>query len=176
MLTVVRHPPIDPAWKGRCYGQTDVALADDDVTDLVQSLARYSPTIVWHSGLIRTERVAACLAKKTGAELREDPRLRERHFGEWEGRTWDDIYAETGSAMDGMIEQPATWRPPGGETTFALRDRIVAWYNELDTSERHIAITHGGPIAAFIGTRSDLRPSAWPSLIPNYGEWCSIAE
>lgn len=176
MLILVRHPPIDPDWKGRCYGQSDVALADDDVTCLVETLASCSPTIVWHSGLIRTHRVAASLTTKTGAEIREDPRLRERHFGEWEGRTWDDIYAETGSAMNGMVEQPATWKPPGGETTFQLRDRIVAWHNEIDTSERHIAITHGGPIAAFIGTLRNVSPSEWPTLIPNYGEWCSIAE
>lgn len=175
MITLARHPPIDPSWTPRCYGDSDVPLADDtDVVSLATRLASLRPTIVWHSGLRRTQLVAEKLAAQTSAALIVDERLRERDFGQWEGRSWNNIYAETGSAMDGMIDAPDTWRPPGGETTFELRDRAVAWLPSIDLSERHVAITHGGVIASLAGTLSQTPVRDWPQLTPRYGETTEI--
>jgi broad specificity phosphatase PhoE len=98
-----------------------------------------------------------------------DPRLRERHFGEWERKRWDDIHAATGDAMLGMLTDPAGWRPPGGETTFELRDRVMCWYAELPATGTVLAVTHGGPIAALVGTLRGLPVGDWPKQIPPAG-------
>ena len=111
------------------------------------------------------------------AELVIDPRLAECHFGAWEGLRWDAIYADSGDAMMGLVTAPHAFRPGGdGETTFAMRDRVMAWVGDVVTREAGpiVAICHGGPIAAIRGTLSDAPVSDWPSLVPRYGEVVTV--
>ncbi|MFQ3652118.1 MAG: histidine phosphatase family protein [Gemmataceae bacterium] len=175
---LVRHPAVFDTYRGVCYGSSEVPLSPESVSQL-QSLARniqrLGPiTHLYHSGLIRCAVLAETLAALTGLPATTDARLRERHFGQWEGRTWDEIHAETGDAMLGMVTAPDTWRPPGGETTFELRDRVLAWYAQLPTHATIVAITHGGPIAALLGTLQQRPVAQWPQLIPPYGACCRI--
>jgi len=176
-LIVVRHGEVAARWRGVCYGRTDVELSD---TGLLQSraaaerLAGGPIDIVWHSGLVRTCILAELLAARTGARCIKALALQERDFGAWEGRCWDAVYAETGAAMDGMMLSPDTFRPPGGETTYQLRDRVLAWYRSLPEDGSFVAVTHGGPIAALRGTLTGEFPSGWPQLIPAHGAWVEL--
>jgi broad specificity phosphatase PhoE len=111
-------------------------------------VANGPPDKLYSSPLVRCRALAEAVAERLGLNVVFDPRLQERHFGSWELRPWDEIYAETGDAMLGMLADPSGWRPPGGETTFELRDRVLAWYAAFPTHGDIIAITHGGPIAA----------------------------
>ena len=73
--------------------------------------------------------------------------------------------------MMGLITAPATFRPGGGETTFELRDRAMAWFESLNRqNDTIIAVAHGGPIAAIRGTLAGAPVHDWPSLVPGYGE------
>ena len=49
------------------------------------------------------------------------------------------------------------------------RDRVLAWYRELPPTGTVVAVTHGGPIAALLGTVQGLPAERWPSLIPAWG-------
>jgi broad specificity phosphatase PhoE len=171
-LMLVRHTAVDEAYAGRCYGALDVALSAAGKLDqgrLVPLLAAWRPQWVFHSELVRTRELAVAVAAAAGAAVRADVRLRERHFGTWEGCTWDAIYQEDPRSLDRLIEEPDTFAPPGGETTLALRDRVWAWYRELPAEARVLAVTHGGPIAVLRGTLEGCDPSAWPRLIPALG-------
>ena len=68
--------------------------------------------------------------------------------------------------MMGMVTAPGAWRPPGGETTFELRDRVLAWYADLPANGVIIAATHGGPIAVLLGTLRGTPACDWPRMIP----------
>ena len=172
-LILLRHPPVDPAWRTKCYGLTDVPLPEDWEYPMLPD--GFEPSLVYTSGLQRCDKVADLLAILALAYFHVDWSLRERDFGTWEGREWDDIYAETGDAMMGMVTHPETWRPPGGETTFELRDRVLWWYDGLSRNEGDIlAVTHGGPIAALVGTLNDVPVSEWPKRIPRPGEWVEV--
>ncbi len=107
------------------YGRSDVGLSESGHARsfaLARRLAQLPVTEIWHSGLSRTRVVADALTTLVSTSSRANSSLRERDYGEWELRSWDDLYHETGDAMLGSIRAPATWRPPGGETTFELRD------------------------------------------------------
>ena len=171
-IRLARHPPVAPEYTGICYGSSDVPLAADRIQQaaiLAQSLAAEPITHLYHSDLSRCRLVALELAAITGATPRADHRLRERCFGDWEGQRWDEIHAATGEAMMGMVTAPDSWRPPGGETTFELRDRALAWFRELPPDGDIVAITHGGPIAAILGTVRALSVEDWIGLIPACG-------
>ncbi len=147
VVHLVRHTAVARYWSGRCYGKSDVPLSRE--------------------GRDAARALAASIA-------RIGPRLAECHFGAWEGLPWDAIYAESGDAMMGLVTAPHVFRPGGdGETTFAMRDRAMAWLHDVVGRREAgavVAICHGGPIAAIRGTLSNAPVSEWPSLVPRYGE------
>lgn len=173
-VILIRHTEVADHWKGRCYGQSDVGLSTAGrlkARAIAAHLALDGRAFVITSPLRRARFLAALIARNCGTRSVADPRLAECHFGAWEGRSWDDIYADTGNAMMGLMTAPASFRPGGGETTFELRDRAMAWFESLNQREAAIiAVAHGGPIAAIRGTLAGAPVQDWPSLVPGYGE------
>jgi broad specificity phosphatase PhoE len=180
LVVLVRHTDVARAWRGRCYGATDVGLSRDGraaIAALAAQLAAERPAWVMHSGLTRTRLLAHRVASQAACPLLTDTDWRERDFGSWEGRSWNAIYRESGNAMDGMITAPATFRPGGGETTFDLRDRVQQAWQRLPARSgpgAGIVVTHGGPIAALLGHRRGLPAAEWPKLIPPLGAKIAI--
>jgi broad specificity phosphatase PhoE len=172
-VLLVRHPPVADSLRGVCYGSSDVPLADDGparIREIVAEVLTHGPiTHLVHSGLARCAVVAGALATQSGVTALADVRLRERCFGSWELRRWDEIHAETGDAMMGMVTAPETWRPPGGETTFELRDRVLGWHADLPAKGTIIAVMHGGPIAVLMGSLRSTPVCDWPGMIPPPG-------
>jgi len=176
-ILLVRHTEIDQNFKGICYGQTDVSLSSSGIealAPLAKHLRAQNPSQIFHSGKQRTRCLADLLAKlmtQEGASIptRQDKRLAELNFGNWECQTWDAIYAEHGDDIGRLVTEPETFAPPGGETVFQLRDRMLNWYNGLPSEGIIVAITHGGPISALLGTLSASPAYDWPNLVPAYG-------
>lgn len=177
-ILLVRHCEVDERYKPLCYGQSDVELSELGIQNSAQLAHRLAAEMrgasmakkfVHHSGLSRSRLLAETLAQLLGITAEVSHLLRERNYGAWELRCWEELYAETGDAMLGTIREPATWRPPGGETTFAMRDRVLSWYNALPADGFIVAVTHGGPIAALLGTKRGLSVDAWLRLIPTVG-------
>lgn len=171
-ILLVRHCAIANHYQGICYGRSNVELSPSGYAEsheLAARLALEPVTRVYHSGLLRTRIVAEALGALVGLPAEERAALAERDFGAWELRAWDDIYTETGDAMLGSIREPATWCPPGGETTFGLRDRVRAWYDALPPAGVIVAVTHGGPIAALVGSLREQPVETWPALVPAPG-------
>ncbi len=179
-LILVRHTEVAQHWRGRCYGRSDAGLGRlglEAALELAPILARTKPTGVVSSPLRRARFLAGLVAREAGLPLTIDARLAECNFGSWEGRTWDDIYRESGDAMMGMVAAPASFRPGGnGETTIEVRDRAMAVFNSLRDYSNVLVISHGGPIAAIRGTLRTLDVEQWPSLVPQTGEWVEIGD
>lgn len=80
--------------------------------------------------------------------MRLEPRLRERHYGRFEGRTYEEIERIDASAYRRWRErEPAFALPGGGETLLALHERVEAALRDL--ARRHAGetvalVTHGG--------------------------------
>jgi broad specificity phosphatase PhoE len=172
-LLLVRHTAVAASWRTRCYGATDVPLSLEGRSEaraLASELSDWRPDLIVSSPLRRARVLAARTARKAGAPLTIDARLSERNFGSWEGRQWDEIHAETGDAMMGMLTAPDRFRPGGGETTNELSERVLFWRHSLPPALDVLAVCHGGPIAALVGTAQGLAPSDWAKVIPAPGE------
>jgi broad specificity phosphatase PhoE len=171
-ILLVRHCAVDPEYRTLCYGQSDVGLSAGGAAQshqLAEQLAARPVTHLYHSGLQRTAHTADLVASRLNLPAIADAALRERDFGTWELRTWDAIFEEVGDEMAGLVRDPAGYAPPQGETTFALRDRVLAWYERLPPHGLIVALTHGGPIAALRGTLLGRTVEMWPELIPACG-------
>ncbi|HKM51757.1 MAG TPA: histidine phosphatase family protein [Isosphaeraceae bacterium] len=176
-LILVRHGPVADRYHGLCYGRSDVELSlegEGRSRELAETLAALPVDRIMHSGLVRTSYLAGHLAERLGMPTIRAEALCERDFGHWELRPWDDLYREYGEAILKMVSEPATFRPGAGETTYEMRNRLLDWFRGVPRNGLSVAVTHGGPIAALLGTLRNLPVEAWPALIPPQGQWVSI--
>lgn len=93
-LIVWRHGNTDWNAADRVQGQTDTALNDlgrAQATAAAPLIAALRPDAIVASDLRRAADTAAALVALTGLPVRSDPRLRERHYGLWQGLTMTTI-------------------------------------------------------------------------------------
>jgi broad specificity phosphatase PhoE len=172
-LILIRHGEVESAWKKICYGAMDVPLSESGMessTRLADRIvADFNPRYVFHSGLHRTKFLASEIASRSTnrPELIVDTRLQERYYGDWQGKSWDEVFGSDPDHFHDLIEQPETYRPPRGETTSEMQSRITSWLRHVEylTSDCQswpiVAITHSGPIAAACGHLLKLHARDW---------------
>lgn len=170
ILHLVRHPkPIVPA--GTCYGRLDVPAegVEADAGRLRNLLPAGLP--VWTSPLVRCRRLAECLHPAPRVEAR----LAEMHFGDWEGRTWDEIGA---AALDAWAADVAGFTPPGGESALDLQARVLAGIGgilEEAGNGEAILVTHAGVMRMLVAHWQGLPPGEWLRLAFGYGMVTTVA-
>ena len=82
-------------------------------------------------------------------DFRRDARLREVHYGHWEGKLLTELPQLDPVGVADRLADPFKWRPEGGESYADLMERVVEW---LDTVERDTVIAaHGGVSRALRG-------------------------
>jgi probable phosphoglycerate mutase len=89
-----RHGQTDFNAAARVQGQYDAPLSDFGQAQAAAAavrLAALGPDVLYASDLQRAADTAAALARETGLPVTFDQRLRERHFGEWQGELLSDI-------------------------------------------------------------------------------------
>jgi probable phosphoglycerate mutase len=149
-ILLVRHG--QTAWNAgsRIQGHTDIELDPTghwQAERLALALADEELDVLYSSDLARARQTAAPLAARKGLQLRIDPGLRERGFGEFEGLSFQQIEQR-------WPEQAAAWRrrdpdfgARGGEVLRDFRERVVAVVTRLAHAHRGQSIalvTHGG--------------------------------
>ena len=150
-LITLRHGPTCWNPQHRLQGRKDLPLS------------RFGQTVVrswalpcqWYSyrwctsPLRRACETAEILA---GTDVVIEPRLVEMHWGQWEGRTLDELRAERGLAMQIDEAKGLDLRPPDGESPRDVCARLRPWLNALSHAEedRWLAITHKGVIRALL--------------------------
>lgn len=156
-LYLIRHPRPAVA-EGVCYGQTDLPLAEsaDEVA------ARLRPLLPECFALHASPLARARLLAEALGTPRLDSRLMEIHFGEWEGRRFDDI----GSALDAWVAAPLDFAPPGGESPRQMARRVQAFMAMLQDAlpDAAVIVAHGGPLRVVAGTLLGLAPERWLGL------------
>lgn len=157
-LYLIRHPKPDVA-PDVCYGQLDVGLAEP-AQAAADRLAPLLPASfdLHASPLFRARALAEALGRP-----RLDVRLKEMHFGDWEGLSFEAI----GTALDGWVANPMGFAAPGGESPASMAARAHHWLTDIQatTPERpQVVVAHGGPLRAIAGHLLGLPPERWLGL------------
>ena len=142
----IRHPPVDR--KGRCVGQTQIEPLESTAESVAKVVANapFVPARIFSSDLPRCARLAEGLAAHWHIPLELAPSLREMHFGEWEGRSYDEIDTRDHERWRAWC---ADWRygvPPGGESVDDLMGRISRWVASASPTPSDLLVTHAGVI------------------------------
>ncbi len=144
-LTLLRHT-ITAAPTGTVYGQLDVELAASAAEDLELAVSNLAiqPDLIISSPLQRCLKLATFLSEKINIPVETDARLMELHFGEWEGKRWDDL---AGPALDFWMQHYVTVAPPGGESYQDLANRVkeaLDFYVNVAENQEVVWVTHLG--------------------------------
>ncbi len=139
----IRHAPIDRS-AGIYIGALDVPILPD-----VKAPENF-PAIT--ADLFITSPKKRCLQTCKLLHIRPDQtdlRFAEQNFGEFEGRTYDDVWAETKSLPEWNFPHALT--PPGGESFLDVCDRVksaLEEYQEKYPNKIICIVTHAGVIRA----------------------------
>ena len=98
------------------------------------------------SDLKRCRLPAKALAEMLDLPLETTPLLREMNFGDWEGRSWDDLWRES-EGYRIWCENWQTAACPGGESLPDMTARIERFLNN-EKSGTIFIVTHAGVIRA----------------------------
>ena len=156
----------DARWQGQADPPLS-ALGEQQALDAARHVDGIDA--LWSSDLRRARRTAELVGDHLGLEVRVDARFRERHAGEWQGRTRDEIEEE----WPGYLATGG--RPPGFETDDALLERVVAVLAELRSNhpgDAVLVVTHGGIVRTVERHLGDEAGGLLPNL---GGRWISAA-
>jgi len=133
-LIFVRHGETAHNAQRRFQGQTNIPLSArgrEQARAAAEALRTEAITHLYSSDLARAYQTAEAIAAAQQLPIVADERLREFHFGSWEGLTWDEIVAKTpGLALDAW-RQPRYYTPPGGESFETVVARVRAFLDEV---------------------------------------------
>ena len=149
-LLLIRHG--ETAWNAehRIQGRLDVPLSTTGMWQtgrLAQRLADEAIDAVIASDLARAWMTGAPLADARGLAMVPDPRLRERAFGIFEGKTLDEIASEHPQEFAAWRARDVHWRIPEGESGAEFIGRVLDAMQEIANAHlgRTVAVvTHGG--------------------------------
>lgn len=106
--------------------------------------------VVVTSDLQRAHETAVAIATRFDLPLLTDPRLREMHFGHWDGRNWHELEITEGAALREWMAQWTRHAPPGGETVADLVARMESALEAFGTlpCDTAVVVSHAGWIRA----------------------------
>jgi probable phosphoglycerate mutase len=174
-IIAVRHG--ETAWNvdSRIQGQLDIGLNDNgrwQARRVGEALAQEPITAVYSSDLERAHETASAISAQTGIPVVPHTGLRERRFGMFEGKTFDEIHTNWPDHALNWKKRIPEWQPPeGGESLLELRARVMRTVQELAArhpGEQIVVVAHGGVLDTLyrIATGQEVNsPRTWQ--LPN---------
>lgn len=117
LLYVVRHGTTDWNRGGYIQGHLDTPLNHEGRTQAeaaARRLVAEGAAAIYSSDLLRVYETAQIIARHTGLRVIQKPGLREMHFGQWQGLSFDQIKARDPEIYAARRERPYEVPPPGG--------------------------------------------------------------
>ena len=133
-------------------------------------------TRVFASPMTRTQETGAALGRRIGAHVETEERVREIHFGEWEGLTGDQVAESFGDAIH-------RWRfgeiaAPGGESMPQVGERFDAFLRDAarehaqlcadgsDVARAWAVASHAVAIKSAVGVSTAMPVDHWGHIWP----------
>jgi broad specificity phosphatase PhoE len=180
-LFVVRHGETDWNKVQRYQGQTDIPLNATGRTQATRNgerlqalLGAQAASVDWvASPLMRTletMRLARAAIPLEPDAFRRDDRLKEQHFGHWEGQLWTELPSIDPDGFAARAADTWGWTPRGGENYDMLTERTAAVLRTLTRDT--VIVTHGNVSRVLRGLLLGLDRRAVPKLeVPQDKLW-----
>jgi broad specificity phosphatase PhoE len=153
---LIRHGQTDWNLEGRYQGQSDVPLNEagrSQAYELARQLKDQTFAALYSSDLKRASETAEIIATAIGISYSLDVRFREINQGEWEGQQVEVIKARYAGLWNMRTVDPASVRPPGGETVGEVANRAAMAMDDLarlHPRAKVLVVSHGLTLATII--------------------------
>jgi probable phosphoglycerate mutase len=172
-LYFVRHGETDWNRDRRYQGQRDIPLNDTGraqaarngrtLRDELGGRVREMDYIA--SPLLRARETMQIMRRELGLPTlayRTDDRLKEVHYGYWEGQLADELAVSDPNGFAARDRDPWDWQPRGGESYSMLAQRVAACLAELRRDA--VVSSHGGVSRVLRGLVLDIPDPEVPFL------------
>ena len=171
-LIMLRHGQTVYNATRRMQGHLDTQLSErglEQARAAAEFVAPLNISKIVASDLSRAADTAAIISDALGLPLTTDPRLRETHLGQWQGKSHDEVDGEHPGAR-ALWRNDATWAPPEGESRVEVArrarpvvDELLAEYDEWRDSAV-LLVAHGGTISALTASLLGFDVAQYPLL------------
>lgn len=147
-LDFIRHG--EPVGGRKYRGQIDDPLSEKGWAQMHAALGKEVPwSRLISSPLVRCRAFAEALAVQHNFPLELEARFKEIGFGVWEGKTAQQIDADTPGTLARFKADPVHARPPGAEALEAFYARVCAGIEHVlyaHPDEHILIVSHAGVI------------------------------
>jgi alpha-ribazole phosphatase/probable phosphoglycerate mutase len=149
-LYLIRHGQVDKVRPRSYNGQSDVPLSPlgrQQMERLADWAASTGLSAVYCSDLQRTRQGADVVGRRCAVPVSATPLLREKHFGRWEGLTYEEAEEQFPVEWRAWLADPSAARPPEGETYREVEARVVPFVRRLvldHAGQSVLILAHGG--------------------------------
>lgn len=147
-------------------GTVDYGLTDTGRQKVIDSLSKADAfdddTLIYSSDFLRTRETAEIIAKTLGIPVVLDERLRERFFGDWDGKPHENY-----SKAWKNDEFDPTQEYHGAESSKAVQERMWAMIQSLEKlhhGKTILLVSHGDPLMLLQTAFHHLGPERHRSL------------
>jgi alpha-ribazole phosphatase len=173
-LYLFRHGITNWNKEKRYLGHTDIGVITSELSQLSilqKVLSRVDFDYVCTSDLRRCQETLAFLSIPSQVII--DGRLREINFGNWEGKTYDDLKYQI--AYQNWLENWEVYPIPNGESADTFKSRIESFFYELfqeavattpASNKKILIMTHGGVIR-YLVSKYVPTLSFWEIAVPH---------
>jgi alpha-ribazole phosphatase/probable phosphoglycerate mutase len=152
IVDIIRHG--EPVGGRKYRGQLDDPLSETGWMQMRTAVGRQRP---WQqivtSTLSRCAAFAEELSQSAALPLDYEARFKEIGFGEWEGRTAEELKRVDADAFERFYRDPIAHRPAGAEPLHEFRDRVIEGWELLLNAHagKHVLVVgHAGVIRMII--------------------------
>ena len=153
IIDLIRHGEAEGGKKYRGYSVDD-PLSDKGWSQMWGAVGQYSSwQCIVSSPMLRCKAFAEQLSQKLTIPYYIENDLEEVGFGDWEGKTVDQLKAENQAEYYAFFLDPVNHRPKNAEDLDVFSGRVVAAYKKLleECEGKHcLVVTHAGVVRAII--------------------------
>ena len=145
LFYLLRHGETKWNAENRICGRSDVPLSEAgrrQAKRLAERLKPISFDTLYSSPLKRAIDTARFISERIGLEPVLDDRLVELDYGQWEGKTLQEIIKNDPKTFRAWQADPGRVAPPGGESGLEVQQRVVPFLDSLAAKHRkgHVAV------------------------------------
>lgn len=154
-IYLVRHGQTSENKKGTYYGKLDVGLNKKGI-EQIENTSRFFQEkhidIAYISNTKRAYETAKIILDGKNIPILKDNRLRETDFGDFEGKSFEEISKNYPEECMLWQKDWKNFRPPHGETYMEMYKRVSSFMNELKDIkyDNVLIITHSGVIKSIL--------------------------
>lgn len=174
-LILIRHGETPHNRDKRYQGHRDTSLTREgkrQTREIALRLRDEPLDAIYSSDLKRTRYMAEVINSYHSLKTNILPELREIDFGDWEGKTYNEIQREWKGLLSGWEKEPSKIKIPRGESIKDLAERIRSTIKKIISKhpdQRIAIITHGGPIRIILMDALGLGLDDWWKTITSNG-------